>query len=736
MSQIDKWEEKRKRKSRRKSGPPHQKPNVPLTPAPNLPDSITVGDLRVEGELDLSFFDSLEPDQDFMVNPSGATADDVYTVQIDSQTGKIGVQATDPTTITTAPPAYDEVVSDGGTPSTPTVTLVSGPGWIKVKWGASTGTSDPLHYKVFMRATSNPTTADDTYLVADTQTLESVVNKLTGGTQLDDTVTYKVIVKAYSRIAGGGTSADSAVASGSPAAIDASVTTINNLDAGNITTGTLSASFIATGNLTADYTLSGIIKTASSGARVEFDDDGVRLYDGGSTDYGAPSGAGVTIEFPVTGDGFFRGNLRALTLQLQQAPNSTPSSDASLEWWNGGNSSVGAYIFSYYFDSGDSSGSTFLTEAGATGGDAHNNIGAMNFDGDEAYLAVASRGDGTGDATAQVQGNVATLVNENYVSKFGRVDFDEVSGGFGSDNLPDVGTTRLVNIPGTLNADRGTIGTLMVQHDFQPTNDKDVGRNLAFAPSWYGDTLRQIAFVATDCTQIGTAPTTNTLVDDNYLGGYTGTGSTITDSAASAHWGVWTLRMGTTASTSFSNVTSVRDWPGTQAKRIYMGIIFRIPNASNATDRFDFAWGWMVGTDPRAVTEGIFLRYSDSKATPAGTASTFDLVHCSASNRSADALDDNGGAITLTTGQWYMAEMEIIPGTGTTVWITEPSGGSGPLTGTKTRKVNNYNSNFPAATLNMQQRTLIKRAAGSSNTRDIDVDALWTWIEYENDRVP
>jgi hypothetical protein len=676
-----------------------------------------VHDLRVEGEVDLSIFDDLQPDQDFMINPSGAVADDIYTVDIDPVSGAIGVQSVDPTTIVTAPPAYDDVTSDGGTPSTPTVTLVSGPGWIKVKWDASTGTADPLHYKVFMRATSNPTTVDDTYLVADTHTLESVVNKLTGGTQLSDATTYKVIVKAYSRIAGGGTSADSSVASGSPAAIDASVTTVSNLNASNITTGTLSASFIATGTMTADITISGSIKTATSGARVELDEDGIRVYDGGSTDYGAPSGAGVTGEFADTGTIFIRGTINATGVFLDMDTNVSQQDEKSVVWFRS-DATVAGYIYDY--TDGGLTDSTMQMQALAEAtGTAHLSVRA---DAGSEGADIRMHADDTAN-TAYVQVNVdgtdtIKLLDDTGLTTLNNLEFDQDTA---EPNPPAATFVRLRN-----NDDGMGRSTLAVSKE----GLAGIYRDLSRVAAAHGDSLRLNSFLFTDCTQIGTAPTTNTLVEDGFLVGYTGTGSTITDTAAAAHGGVWTLRMGTTASTSFCNVTGWRDFTLTNAYRIYLGVIFRIPNASNATDRYDFAFGFMVGTDPRAVTDGIFVRYSDSKATPAGTASTFDLVQCNGSNRSADAMDDNGGAITLSAGQWYMIEMEIIPGTGTSVWVTEPGG-------TKTKKVTDYNNNFPVSvSTNNQFRTLIKRAAGSSNTRDVDVDAIWGHIEYATDRIP
>lgn len=357
------------REGGRKPAPAHVRP----VEAPAMPKAQKLNDLRIDGDLDLSIFDDLEPDQDFMITPSQPTADHVYTVSYDPISGKQVVAATDPATIVTAPPDYSEVTSDGGTPSTPSITLVSGPGWIKVKWAASTGTSDPLYYKVFARAAADPTTADDTYLVASTQDLESVVNKLTGGTQLATGTTYHFAVKAYSRVSGGGTSAASTVVTGTPAVVDASVTTLSNLNAGTITTGTMSAAFIGTGTLSATVTVSGTIQTASSGARVTLDNtNGLRVFDGGATDYGA--GAGVTIKLPISGDPFIRGTIKALSLSLRT--DSGVSTVNSVRWLDPTTASELGYIMVGDNGSGVSPQGEFVTHPAADGDSANTRVAA------------------------------------------------------------------------------------------------------------------------------------------------------------------------------------------------------------------------------------------------------------------------------------------------------------------------------------------------------------------------
>lgn len=315
---------------------------------------------------------------------------------------------------------------------------------------------------------------------------------------------------------------------------------------------------------------------------------------------------------------------------------------------------------------------------------------------------------------------------------------------FGAGNSSIIATGSNVTAPWKLEGDGGmdlTLATATQRDAAFPSPDtgqiiirnEDMGPEIYDGDAWRGimvpgaKNFRKSAYAFTDCGQLPTM-STNTPANDGWLAGFVGTGSTLVDTAATSHADVWTLRMGTTASTSFSNITKWRDYPYTAASKITWAAQIRIPNASNATDRYDFYFGLMDGTDPRAITDGVFIRYSDSKATPSGTASTFDLVHCVGGGRNADALDDNGGAITVSTGTWYIIEVEHIPGTGTSVWITAAGGA-------RTKKVTNYATSIPTASKNsMQFRLGLKRAAGSSNNRDIDVDWIYSHIEYATDR--
>ena len=662
------------------------------------------------------------------------------------------------------PPVSSLISTDGLTPGTPAVTIVGGPGWIQAKWAIAGTTADPLYYKVFCRAGSAPTTADDTYLVGTTTALSYVINELTGGTQLSTGTTYHVKVVAYSQLSGGATSAASADATGTPDTVDASVTTISNINASTITTGTLDAARIAAGSLDAGKitsatitatqinasagitagmlsvsTLSAItanlgtitagtvtgatLQTASSGARVVIDStNGLRGFNSGSTDYGA--GAGVIFQIPLSGDPFLAGTVYATQGVKIDAPTSSGVDHAHTVNWVRSDATKAAYLQCY--TSADLEDANVLLTANPqdTGATAltSQTVVAANSSAAAVYSYITLRYDrdaanaNTGYVKVSSGGNEITLIDSaTDASLLHKVDFSQVSSVVG----PSATVVRLNNQDDGLGR-----STLMVSRE-----GTVIQRDLASAITPHGNSLRQNMFLYTDCGQTEGTPPTNSFIAEHFLVGFVGTGSQIADLASQTNMGVWRLTMGTTASTSFCNVTSLRDFPGTNAYRIYLGCIFKVPTASNATDRFDIYIGFLDGTDPRAVTDGIFIRYSDSKATPAGTASTFDLVQCSGGSRSADALDDNGGAITLTAGSWYMVELEIVPGTGTSVWFTEPGG-------TKTKKVTSYNTNFPSATNACQFRVGIKRAAGSSNARQIDVDAIWARVEYGTNRVP
>lgn len=291
MSQIDKWEAKRKRKSRRKSGPPHQKPNVPLTPAPNLPDSITVGDLRVEGDLDLSYFDSLEPDQGFMVNPTGATQDQVYTVQVDDQTGAIQVQATDAATIA--------VTSDGATPLTsPTPTVQGGPGYIAVKWDAISN-ADPVTYEVHI-SLSTGFTPDSSTLVGEQDGTVLFIRQMPDDSSLDYDTDYfvKIVAKDADGSADASTEASSQLVRVQQGELAVEAVTAENILSGSITAEKFDAVLL----------LASLIRTAAAGQRIEIDGSGIRAFD---------SAENLTVNLPTSsGSPSFKGTVEATGLNI------------------------------------------------------------------------------------------------------------------------------------------------------------------------------------------------------------------------------------------------------------------------------------------------------------------------------------------------------------------------------------------------------------------------------------
>ncbi len=122
-----------------------------------------------------------------------------------------------------------QVDTDNGSPSTPsTPTIVDGPGWIQAKWTAPSGTSDPLQYKVYIRAGSDPTVSDDTYAVGTTTALSLVISKLADGTALVTGTTYYVKVRAISMMSAN-QSAASTSGTGTPAAVPTSGLTTDGL---------------------------------------------------------------------------------------------------------------------------------------------------------------------------------------------------------------------------------------------------------------------------------------------------------------------------------------------------------------------------------------------------------------------------------------------------------------------------------------------------------------------------
>lgn len=89
---------------------------------------------------------------------------------------------------------------------------------------------------------------------------------------------------------------------------------------------------IVAGNILATGTITGgSIQTGSTGARGVFDASGIRLYDGSTNNYGAPAGAGVTVELDAqTGSAFFSGTIQASTIDGSTI-NSTTLNSATID---------------------------------------------------------------------------------------------------------------------------------------------------------------------------------------------------------------------------------------------------------------------------------------------------------------------------------------------------------------------------------------------------------------------
>ena len=92
--------------------------------------------------------------------------------------------------------------------------------------------------------------------------------------------------------------------SGNASAFSASSTAVN-------TDGIVFDELLA-GNVKVFGTLTtGGLQTAASGARIVLDSTSLRIYDGSATNYGAPSGVGVTAELKNDGTAFFKGTISA-----------------------------------------------------------------------------------------------------------------------------------------------------------------------------------------------------------------------------------------------------------------------------------------------------------------------------------------------------------------------------------------------------------------------------------------
>lgn len=180
------------------------------------------------------------------------------------------------------------------------------------------------------------------------------VNNHTGGTYwIDDAFFHKTVISAYisdlavisAKIAdlavGTGKIDNLAVVSGKIALLAVGTAQIADLAVNSAKIADLVADKITTGVLQATFTLSGTIKTATSGRRIEMDSYGFRLYDAAGTrvvylstaDEGATGIPPVEILLRATGD---RLVLTGEGIDLYASANSEGNGRKFVDWWRDG----------------------------------------------------------------------------------------------------------------------------------------------------------------------------------------------------------------------------------------------------------------------------------------------------------------------------------------------------------------------------------------------------------------
>lgn len=150
MSRIDKWRDQARKKDRRVRGPRGSDPKgsqlARLTHPASLPHGTRQRSARIDDKLDLGTFDDLEPDQDFMILPSGAEAGQVYVVEIDAVSGEQRVNA--------SPPELIAQATDGNAPSaSPTPTVRGGIRTLFITW-TGVANDDPTTVEVHVSETT------------------------------------------------------------------------------------------------------------------------------------------------------------------------------------------------------------------------------------------------------------------------------------------------------------------------------------------------------------------------------------------------------------------------------------------------------------------------------------------------------------------------------------------------------------------------------------------------------
>lgn len=190
--------------------------------------------------------------------------------------------------------------TDGLAPaSSPTPTAYGFPGAINVRWSGIEN-ADPVTYEVHV-ATFPDFDPDETTLAAVTNSISTTIRTLPNGDLLAYDTSY------YFRVVA--TDADGAAEASDVAT--ASMVKINSEDisAEFVYGGTVLAGQIIGGTVNADLTLSGLIKTADAGARVELGPFGFVVYD---------SNGDPTTLLGSDGLSTFRGQVQATTLDVTQ----------------------------------------------------------------------------------------------------------------------------------------------------------------------------------------------------------------------------------------------------------------------------------------------------------------------------------------------------------------------------------------------------------------------------------
>lgn len=295
MAKIRDWRERqdvRKKGVKGHKHPKHTPDHAQQHPAPSLPRSTHVADLRVDEDLSLSLFDDLNPDQDWVINPTGVTEGDVLIAVAPETDGE-------PPSWTTATPGVTLPTTDGIAPtSSPTPVCMGGPGYIAVKW-EGVANSDLVTYEIHISETTG-FTADSTTLVGESKGTLFFIRQMPDDTSLAYDMTYFVVLVAKDD---DGAAAQSAEAPGIMVQVQQGELAIDSVTAENILAGNVTAE-----HLQSVLLLSSLIKTAESGQRIEIDTDGIRAYDPDDQ---------LTVSVPSgSGSPFFRGTLEATGLDI------------------------------------------------------------------------------------------------------------------------------------------------------------------------------------------------------------------------------------------------------------------------------------------------------------------------------------------------------------------------------------------------------------------------------------